>query len=79
MCVYTYVGKGEKAGATLRAGKKKKGEAEKEEEEFAVSASRDEEPGKPVGKMNKRGAPAGKKSKKQQFKVRPATLMFRGC
>lgn len=63
------VGKGEKAGAVLRGGRKR--EVEREEEEFAVSAARDEEEGgKTEQRKGKRGAPTGKKSKKRQFKVR---------
>ena len=63
------VGKGEKAGAVLRGGRRR--EAEREEEEFAVSAARDEEErGKTEQKKGKRGAPTGNKSKKRQFKVR---------
>ena len=64
-------GKGEKAGATLQQQQQRgrKGEVDKEEEEFAVSASREGELGQPpAGKKGKRGYVG--KSKKRQFKVK---------
>ena len=76
-------GKGEKAGAVL--GDRKK-EAEREEEEFAVSAARDEDGGKTAEKKRKKGTQVGRKSKKRQFKVRDkiwpvcdVALLFMDC